>query len=808
MKKLVLLLALSLACTFSFAQSAGEKESFETMKNAAAVHIQNGDYAAAQAQYDAIFKLYGKYQDFVSQVRPDYEYCIRELDKQANAKKESERLLFSEPFVNFPCTSDTHTVTVAAGKGGQGKWQIESCPSWCSPVKEGNQLMLAVSANPEPKLRTGEAVISMSAGSKTIKRTLPVLQVARPLESRSIRVITNPEGAQVTVGADPTIRISPFTLTVNEGEVPIHIMKRDFTTCDTYVVVSAEDDPKLVKEYTFNLVPRFSMVNFSLKSRVGKLDDKNPRLYIDDRPVSLDAYYGRSSVRTFSTNDNIRVFEFYQDWNKNYLLPLEPGTYTFTVKADNFEDYTTSLTLSEGQTASLDIQMEAKQGVVRLINGRNANGAVIKDGSTPIGVISDLTELYLTADDHKIYVEKENYVSEKEFYQIQVTTEPQNIEINMDPLIYVDFLSEPNGSEVYVNGEFVGLTPVMGKAVRLGESVITIDHAGYYPATIARNFSELGGKEQVNVHMSPIHRLAIRSDAHRGLLCPGSGFSIYMAREDSGDGALVSIPGTGADIFTDSVVDIPYGKYEYELRRFSRGPVPGYKDGLQMRGDAKRKDLAYRGVFDFHEGGSSEISVLSYSESGNLAILGGNYYLAASPLDFSNSIPGTLTPFGDASLMRFYIWPGFSTCFAKASFYKSALADVSSKYLMSGTCLFLNGEQRLGGAVWKMIDASFLFSYSYLPHFDVSNLELKLNYLDGYDIFFGVEVASRIPALNVNLRMGYKAASGNLNLCETVGMSKNYKAIPFKNSGFQVSLGFTLGGYDCKGANILRLWYL
>lgn len=809
MKKLTLILALSLVCALSYAQSAGEKESFEMMKNAAAVHVQNGDYAAAQAQYDAIFKLYGKFPDFVSQVRPDYERCLREIDRQASARKESERLLFSEPFVNFQHLSEKHNITVLAGKGGQGKWQIESCPSWCTPDNEGNQLTLTAASNPEPKFRTGDVVIKMTVGGKTIKRSLPLMQVARPLESRSIRIITNPEGAQVTVGTDPTIRISPFTITVPEGETPVHIMKSDFAACDTYIVVSADDDAKIVKEYTFNLVPRFSIVNFSLKARVGKLDDKNPRLFIDERPVSLDGYYGRGGVRSFSSNEYIRLFEFYQDWNKNFLLPMDPGTYTITVKADNFEDYTTTLTLIEGQSFPLDIQMDPKQGVVRFINGRNANGAVIKDGSTPIGVISDITEINLTADDHKIYVEKENYMAEKEFYPIRVTAESQNIEINMDPLTYVDFLSEPKGAEVYVNGEFIGLTPVTGKPVRLGASVVTVSHKDYYPSTLSYDFSKLGGNEQINVRLDPIHRLAVRSDAHRGALCPTSGFSIYMARADGDSNAtLVSIPGEGQDVFTDTVVEIPYGKYEYELRRFSRGPVPGFKDGLKLMGDVKRKDLAYKGVFDFHEGGSSEINVLSYSEGGNLALIGGNYYLSSSTCPVASAPGDAVTPIGDAGLMRFYIWPGFSSCLAKATFYKSDISGISSKYLMNASCIFLNGEQRVGGSVWKLVDASLMFSYSYLPKIALPGLELKLNYLDGYDIFFGLELASRIPVLNANFRFGYRTAGGNLNLYEVSDKKGGHKTYPFNYGGFQFSLGFTLGGYDCKGANILRLWYL
>ena len=51
------LLILMAAVMTSLAQTAGEKESFETMKSAANLYLLNGDFTAAKAQYEGIFKL-------------------------------------------------------------------------------------------------------------------------------------------------------------------------------------------------------------------------------------------------------------------------------------------------------------------------------------------------------------------------------------------------------------------------------------------------------------------------------------------------------------------------------------------------------------------------------------------------------------------------------------------------------------------------------------------------------------------------------------------------------------------------------
>ena len=117
MKRLLLTLLFPIWVTaMAYAQTAGEKNSFETMKNAADVYMLNGDFTAAKAQYEGILKLFRQCDSFTKQIRPDYEKCLKELDKAAAVKKESERLVFSEPFVNFAYTQEAHSVTVTAGK--------------------------------------------------------------------------------------------------------------------------------------------------------------------------------------------------------------------------------------------------------------------------------------------------------------------------------------------------------------------------------------------------------------------------------------------------------------------------------------------------------------------------------------------------------------------------------------------------------------------------------------------------------------------------------------------------------------------
>lgn len=808
MKKLLLTFLFPICVvSMAYAQTAGEKNSFETMKNAADVYMLNGDFTAAKAQYEGILKLFRQYDSFTKQIRPDYEKCLKELDKAAAIKKESERLVFSEPFVNFAYTEESHSVTVTAGKGGLGKWEIASCPEWCSLDRGGNNLIITAARNPDPTLRNSEILIKMTVGGKSITRGLPVLQIARPLQERSVRLITNPEGAQITIGSDPTPRISPVTLTLSEGETPIHILRNDYFPMDTYVTVNASDDPKMTKEYKFDLVPRFALAKLTLKARSGNLDDKNPKLFIGGRAINLDGYYGRGGLKTFNTPGTmINHFELYQDSERNILIPLEPATYQITATANDFEDYSYTFTAREGEMIPLDILMTPKSGTIRFFSGKNAEGTVIKDGSTPIGTIVDRLELPFTADDHKISFEKADFMSEIPVYSVHVNPgETIDFEINMSPLSYLTVNTDPIGVEVIINGVSEGIrTPVYNKPVILGENTILLRQKNYYPVTVVNTSRIIGERDTVSVTLKPSHPLKVLSDSFQSPSNPNAGFNIYITSLDNNQGESVI---KEYDHFTDAVLDLPYGRYKYEFRRYSMGPDPGYNQGIRLRGEMRRRDLAYKGTFRFSEK-RDVLNRMSYSATDNFTILSGNLFL----MDHQIATDRPYKEVGNLSFMKMYIWPGFSTSFAEGVLFNAVDPGTTPKNLFSATCVFLNGEQRIGGGLHQYLDVNLLASYYWLPalhNFEKMDMSwMKFSYVDMRDLFFGLEFHSRFPVLNANFKIGYRSMKGGINLYNPADKLKSFNVYPFEFSGLMASVGFTLGGKECKGANILRVFYL
>ena len=809
MKKLLLTLLFPVwAVAMAYGQTAGEKNSFETMKNAADVYMLNGDFAAAKAQYEGILKLFRQYDSFTKLIRPDYEKCLKELDKAAAIKKESERLAFSEPFVNFAYTEEAHSVTVTAGKGGLGKWEIVSSPEWCSLERAGNSLVITAAQNPDPTLRNSEILIKMMVGKKAVTRGLPLLQIARPLQERSVRIITNPEGAQITVGSDPTPRVTPVTLSLSEGETPVHILRNDYFPMDTYVTVSASDDPKMTKEYTFDLVPRFALAKLTLQAGSGNLDNKNPKLFIGGRPINLDGYYGRGGLKTFNAAGTyINHFELYQDAERNIVIPLEPATYQVIATANDFEDYSYTFTAREGEMVPLDIVMTPKSGTIRFFSGRNAEGTVIKDGSTPVGTIVDQLELPFTADDHKFSFEKADFMSEIPVYSVHVNPgETVDFEINMNPLSYLTINSDPVGVEVIINDVNEGIrTPVYNKPVILGENTILLRQKNYYPVQVVTTSRIIGGRDTINVSLKPSHPLKVLSDNWRAPGNPHAGFNIYITSLDHDGGSAIK----EYDHFTDAVLELPYGKYKYEFRRYSLGPDPGYDGGIRLRGEKRRRDLAYKGTFRFSEK-RTVLNRMSYSATDNFALFTGNLFLTENQVIAEHPYKEV----GNLGFLKMYIWPGFSTAFLEGVLFKAADQVSTPRNLFSATCAFLNGEQRIGGGLHQYLDVDLLASYYWLPAVHTLGGEnadmswLNFNYVNMRDLFFGLEFHSRFPVLNANFKIGYRSLKGGVNLHEGSGRKGSYNVYPFEFNGIMASVGFTFGGRESKGANILRVFYL
>lgn len=187
------------------------------------------------------------------------------------------------------------------------------------------------------------------------------------------------------------------------------------------------------------------------------------------------------------------------------------------------------------------------------------------------------------------------------------------------------------------------------------------------------------------------------------------------------------------------------------------------------------------------------------SKKHNLIILDGNYMFTGGEIYSQKA---------KVDFMRFKLWPGFTTAFIQASAYHAVPKGMSPEWLFRPTIAFLNGEQRIGGTIGNILGLNLLASYSWTPSLafmEGALTDMKIDYVSGYDVFFGLEATTTIPIFNVNVKAGYMLSKNKANLHPLSG-SGDFNRTPFEFNGFAVSLGFTLGDRFTRAPSSIKLF--
>lgn len=267
-------------------------------------------------------------------------------------------------------------------------------------------------------------------------------------------------------------------------------------------------------------------------------------------------------------------------------------------------------------------------------------------------------------------------------------------------------------------------------------------------------------------------------------------------RTDYGDALRVLVTDKSGNVLTDkdalnnSPVYLPYGKYNLKLF------IP--EKSYEMYNYYTDEKLVYKGALDFH--GQESVKKLTYTRSGH-AIISAIWY--PSGLSFTAGAD-EFNALASANLLKFRLFDGFTTSLVKADVYKNASATADLQYLFSGTIALLNGEMRVGGAIMDNLDISLLGTYSWLPNLDKANI-IPMDYLNGWNYFFGVELSSRIPVINGTVRLGYQGLNGKVSHYDKSAAAFS-SVDPVSQGAFVVGLGINLGGNDSKGVSILRVF--
>lgn len=771
MKKLILLLFVF----FVAAAPAYAQKSFDMRYNEAVEYYTSKQYDKAIKVLDAAKKSPGVTKDQIAKANRLKSQC------QASKQKQSD-LNLSKESVFAPGIGQTDSIYVTAGK----KWEVTSCPAWCETWKEDDVLFIEVLPNKESTPKKG--IIEVSMGKERTAYIL-VSQEKRLDINCPVRVLTRPERAMVYIDSNQGMLSEDFVL--SEGKHRIRIEKSGYERKDTTVVIGKENQDGAV--YEFALKPLFATITVDVKPAEGYSFDVDPTLDISGNEVNLHP----SIVQHFDVDKDISYYSIY-DGN---VIPLHPGQYVLRVAAKGFVPEKKNIEAVKAQNNHYEFTLVPICGTLSVSDEENAAGAVVFVDNKEVGTVP-LEGVTLKTGVHVIRIQKPGHMTENEEYEVEVF-EDKNTEYKVVMQRYGEYslTSDPAYCKIYLDGKYEGTTPLQ---LRLKEGVhkLRAEKNGFYPVEQSL-IPDLDNSAVIDIHLS------LENAYPMTITCDKDSMDVVVSK-GAGKNRVVYAEG----VKTPATVQLPLSKTPYHLEI--------------LKSDKK---TAYKGNFLFSKQQNNKVKVLTWTDG--TPIISANWFLI-KPSAFETLTTdiesGAKKPFqrvADASLSSLRILPGLTTNLVKASLFfqtdsshliynegennELTLRDTGYKdvvMLPAFSILLINEEFRVGGSVLPFMDVDFLATYAWYPNLTKI---LPFTHMSGHDVFFGVELSSRMKIINFNLKAGMQGLfDGKANICRPGATNVTngvYSTVDCTQPlQFVVTAGFTLGAGNSRGQNILRVF--
>ena len=769
-KTALLLLVLLLTAAPAFAQ-----KSFDMRYNEAVEYYTTKQYDKAIKVLEASKKSPGVTKDQITKANKLLNQCKA-------AKTRLTSLTLSKHEVFLPGKGHTDSLYVTAGKA----WEVASCPDWVTIRKELDVLYIEAEPNPLSEPRKGYVEVSMGKDGTDY---VTVNQEQRQIINRTVRLHTTPERALIYIDQEPGVLSSTFSLL--EGNHELRIEKDGYERKDTTILVKAEADDA-ENEYSFRLVPEFATISLSVVPEEGFSFSNYPTVDIDGNRVNLHP----ADLHSFNTDSKIKYYELYEGG----LIPLRPGQYSIKADAAGFTPKLSTVSVGKGGHTSLDIVLEPICGYLSVADQEYAIGAKVLMDGAEIGTVP-FNGMRVKSGRHVLQFVKEGYLTAEEVIDVEEDQE-LTVKALLHRFVTYSITSDPDYCKVYLDGNYMGSTPLDVHVIE-GEHILRYEKADYYPAEerIRTDFNEPLVNRQVSLNKA--YPLLITADKD------SLGITIWK-----GNGATRTI--YAENVKTPARVNIPLSDSPYQIQL--------------TRNNLK---TAYKGRIKFNDESKNLVNILSWGDEPPM--LG----ITLTPDLFNKDVflSKGYTRLGEAKVSTFKLFPGLSSSVAKAVLFwendhshklvfgAKEVSDIEGKkynvapmsidgpvILPAITLLLINEEFRVGGGISQHLDANALVTYAWYPN--LSKI-LSFSHMSGHDVFLGAELNSRMPIFNGHLKVGVEGFFGQANLYRTnytiegaqVKKDQFYEAEPLQNPiRFVVGLGFTIGGKEAKGQNILRVF--
>ena len=755
------------------------QKSFDMRYNEAVEYYTTKQYDLAIKTLEAAKKAPGVTKDQTTKADRLIRQCRSALTKLADLNLSKESLL-------APGSGLRDSIYVTAGQ----KWEVTATPDWCATSVDEDVLLITVAPNPYDEPRKG--VIEVSMGKERTAYVL-VNQSEKREVSHTVYIRTVPERAIIYVDQNTGMLSDQFTMT--EGNHHVRIEKNGFEKVDTVLFVPKNASTRDLY-HRIELTPAFAMISVDIKPEEGLYFDAVTKLDISGIPVNLHP----TSVKSFNVDQEISYYNVYE----GDLIPLHPGQYVIRAESDGFKFGIQNVKIDKGETVHLDFTLSAIYGMLVVQDAENAVGGRLFIDEKEVGEVPFSGKV--KTGHHTLRVEKEGYLSELPKYEFDIEEGKEHLlNLSMKPFSVYHFTSDPAYCKVFINGEEAGTTP-LNLPIKEGFYTFHYEKEGYFPMSEEIRVDGKEGELEHRVSLEKTYPLVVSSDE--------DSLRITISQRHGKNRVVYA-----DNVKTPGVVQLPASKSMY-------------------RAQLSRSNLtkAYDGYFWF-KGHRERLNLLTYSRE-DFHMLGVNYYLKRPDpcFDEPNKLEKNYQRLGDVSLAELKLFRGMTTSVVKGTLFWQTDPAQQIKYytdrdkdnpvLKPGdelytnvmfipaiSCLLINGEFRMGGAVHNNADICMMATYAWYPNLTKI---APFTHMSGHDIFVGGEVTSRIPIFNVNIKAGLQAFYGQANICVPAGVlnttdaSKRFYSreyvVPYNDAQFVITVGFKLGSQDSKGNNILRIF--
>lgn len=688
--------------------------------------------------------------------------------------KATQKFEVSPSNLSIPAAGGTKEITIECN----AEWEIMFKPEWCKAI-ESTDVYLKIWCDENTSLQAREGELVLSAGKEV--KSVHLFQEKGTYRSGQVYFRTTPGNATIEIYDSGLYGLSSRAHKLSSGQHEVRVTKDGYVPFDTTIVVPVIEDGRTAV-FDIALEPEFGILVPDIVMEDNGRTPPEVSFRINRRLVDLS-----NPAEGFSFDDDGGVI--YNTLYKGGRIPLLPGVYEILAEAEGYEDFRTNVKIMKGETVNLSVDMNYISGWLMVVDDRNAEGAeVIVDEIGFSGALGE--KMRIPVGEYLVEVRKEGYMLDDGILEIKIDEGTEIIhKASMTRMVNCLISTDVGGETVFVNGEKVPYQQPM-HVIPLAEGQtyeVEVQKKDYWPYTASLTVTKTDTVMNLqNLKLRQVAPLKIRYDEPK--------LTVSLRSKDASDECEYAAvtPKEG----TDTTLYVPYGKYELKLMR-------GFEP-------LKGRRTAYKGNLNFSEKRNT-FRVQTRSRR-SFVLLGGDYNLSADKILAEGGLPLSASAyFGQIKL-----WNGLSTSILRASAFNSSAVvlpfensgTLSPEWVLGASCLMTNFDFRLGGGFCQYGDVAFIMSYAWCPPLTFA---LPLTHFSGHEAFAGVEISSRIPVFNVNLKVGAQYLNGIVNCFDPASgqytkVSDRFSKCEFDNLSFVATLGFTLGGRDSKGRNVLRLW--